>query len=284
MSVEMLVGVLIAWAAGKASRVGGRLDQLTDEALDHGVERVRDLVLARLGADTAVRRLLEEARETEGEVSNRTRHEAAKAIEDAAARDDVLAAALREASGARPMREPWKEAQVNKGVQGIYASGSGNVNIKNRVVDKVVNQYHRNPLATIAVGVVIIAVLLFGGITFLNAVRDHPAGSAGDGQPVEVVDSSTIVGTWTASDGTGTKQFTGNGGSCTGFYYGPDGPLDIGGPMTCSISSKPDAQGRYTLNVVQSMNRAVYGLVFTDTDHGVVFDTDGATLYEIERF
>src|SRR5690606_29538725 len=142
MSVEMLVGVLIAWAAGKASRVGGRLDQLTDEALDHGVERVRALALGRVGADTAVRRLLEEARETEGEVSNRTRHEAAEAIEDAAARDDVLAAALREASGARPMREPWKEAQVNKGVQGIYASGSGNVNIKNRVVDKVVNQYH----------------------------------------------------------------------------------------------------------------------------------------------
>ncbi|WP_329405228.1 hypothetical protein OG563_25220 [Nocardia vinacea] len=62
-------------------------------------------------------------------------------------------------------------------------------------------------------------------------------------------------------------------------------PLDIGGgPMTCVISGKADADGRYCLVVTQSPNRSTYKVEFSDADHAVVFDSAGTRLYELERF
>ncbi|WP_327095846.1 hypothetical protein OIE68_38800 [Nocardia vinacea] len=54
--------------------------------------------------------------------------------------------------------------------------------------------------------------------------------------------------------------------------------------MTCVISGKADADGRYCLVVTQSPNRSTYKVEFSDADHAVVFDSAGTRLYELERF
>lgn len=52
--------------------------------------------------------------------------------------------------------------------------------------------------------------------------------------------------------------------------------------MTCVISGKADADGRYCLVVTQSPNRSTYKVEFSDADHAVVFDSAGTRLYELE--
>jgi hypothetical protein len=93
VGVEVVIGTLIAWAVGKARRAGKALDGLADEVVDAGAAKVRDVVLAKLGDDSSVRKLAEEAAET-GEVSERTRKRVALAIEDAADEDRQFAEAL----------------------------------------------------------------------------------------------------------------------------------------------------------------------------------------------
>jgi hypothetical protein len=93
VGVEVVIGALIAWAVGKARRAGKALDGIADDVVDAGAAKVRDVVLAKLGDDSAVRKLAEEAAET-GEVSERTRTRVALAVEDAADEDDRFAAAL----------------------------------------------------------------------------------------------------------------------------------------------------------------------------------------------
>ncbi|WP_206786660.1 hypothetical protein [Amycolatopsis sp. MtRt-6] len=93
VGVEIVIGALIAWAVGKARRAGKALDGIADEVVDAGAAKVRDVVLAKLGDDSAVQKLAAEAAET-GEVSERTRTRVALAVEDAADEDERFAAAL----------------------------------------------------------------------------------------------------------------------------------------------------------------------------------------------
>ncbi|HET6710354.1 hypothetical protein [Amycolatopsis sp.] len=93
VGVEIVIGALIAWAVGKARRAGKALDGIADEVVDAGAAKVRDVVLAKLGDDSAVQKLAVEAAET-GEVSERTRTRVALAVEDAADEDEQFAAAL----------------------------------------------------------------------------------------------------------------------------------------------------------------------------------------------
>lgn len=88
-------------------------------------------------------------------------------------------------------------------------------------------------------------------------------------------DPRIIVGSWTSSDNAGTKSFSGNNGPCEGFYYHNGQPLDIGGPMTCRISSQSDANGRYTLQVTQKPNQASFKIAFDSADQASVYSSDG---------
>ena len=72
--------------------------------------------------------------------------------------------------------------------------------------------------------------------------------------------SATIAGVWTASDGSPTKTIS-DDGSCTGMYYNGATPLDIGGPMTCTLSDT-ETDGHYALVVQQSPNQATYDAEF----------------------
>ena len=53
VGVELVVGYLIGWAVRKARRVAGRADAEVDPVLDAGMERLHQVVAARLGTDPA---------------------------------------------------------------------------------------------------------------------------------------------------------------------------------------------------------------------------------------
>lgn len=70
---------------------------------------------------------------------------------------------------------------------------------------------------------------------------------------------ASIDGVWSASDGS-IKTISSNG-ACTGMYYNGGQPLDIGGPMSCALSSG-QTDGYYTLVVTQPPNQASYQVEF----------------------
>jgi hypothetical protein len=94
--LELVAGFLGAWAVRKARRVGGRLDQEFDAATDAGLERLHDVIAARLGEDPALAKLEEEASHT-GEVSDRTARRVTDAVDDAAEGNPGFADELRDA-------------------------------------------------------------------------------------------------------------------------------------------------------------------------------------------
>lgn len=87
---EAVVGFLIAWVARK---MGRRVDIEVDRAMDAGLDRLHNVVAAKLGKDPALEKLRAEADEA-GEVGPRTQARVRMALEEAAEQDPVFAAAL----------------------------------------------------------------------------------------------------------------------------------------------------------------------------------------------
>jgi hypothetical protein len=135
MGLEVVIGALVAWAIAKARRAGGATDEIVDEAIDAGMEKVHDVVMAKLGQDPALTKLEIEAA-TSGDVTPRTRQRAELAIADAIDEDPGFADELRDALAelAPPAAEPLA---VNQSVSGtvhganvmIGGSVGGNVHI-----------------------------------------------------------------------------------------------------------------------------------------------------------
>ena len=92
IGVELLLGALAAWAVRKGRRVGDRMDQHVDQALDDGVERLGALLTRKMGSDPALMKL--EAEAVEGEITQRTGERVRLAVEDAADTDPDFAARL----------------------------------------------------------------------------------------------------------------------------------------------------------------------------------------------
>ncbi|MDQ0307788.1 hypothetical protein J2S46_002344 [Kitasatospora herbaricolor] len=87
---EIAVGWLFAWVAG-GGRPGG------DHGAGAAMARVHEVVSGRLGSETALLRLREEAEAGQPAVSDATRTWLALVLRDAVGRDPVFAAALRRA-------------------------------------------------------------------------------------------------------------------------------------------------------------------------------------------
>ncbi|WP_344846152.1 hypothetical protein [Kribbella ginsengisoli] len=260
--MDVVVGFLVAWAAGKARRVAKIVDGLTDDALDAAGERVWKVVAPKLGVDPSIQRLTAEARDA-GEATPGARADAVRALQAAAAADPHFAAEL---AAALPAAERSASTPSNSGVIATGNTVGRNLKIDNS--STFVNKVRQNPFYAI-LALAVLALVVWG----LSSAFGGPAQA----------DASTVVGNWTASDGTGSKSFSADG-QCDGVFYDQGKPLDIGGPMSCVLSEKPDSNGLYTLRVTQSMNKATYKLRFDSKDHATVFDSAGRKLYELERF
>ena len=90
-----------------------------------------------------------------------------------------------------------------------------------------------------------------------------------------------LVGNWKASDGSPMKVVA-KDGRCSGMYYSNGKPLDIGGGMTCSVSSKKDSAGRYSLVVSQPPNQATYSVAFDGDSKATVY-AGSVALYTMTR-
>lgn len=91
--LEVAAGLAAGYVWRKMRRVAGRVDGEVDATLDAGVDRLHEVVVAKLGADTALVRLAEEAR-SGVEESSRTLERVRLAIEDAAESDRDFGAVL----------------------------------------------------------------------------------------------------------------------------------------------------------------------------------------------
>jgi hypothetical protein len=96
VGVELVVGYLVAWAVGRARRVGQRLEGEVDQVLDAGLDRLHEVVAGRLGTDPAMADLHAEATDG-GEVSDLTRQRVDLAIQAAAAKDPTFGEAVERA-------------------------------------------------------------------------------------------------------------------------------------------------------------------------------------------
>jgi hypothetical protein len=91
--LELAAGYLIAWAVRKARRAGARLDADADLVIDTELDKLHDLVAAKLGADPALGKL-EHAAAAGQEVSDRTCRRVTDALGEAADDDSHFAAQL----------------------------------------------------------------------------------------------------------------------------------------------------------------------------------------------
>lgn len=97
MGVELAVGYLIAWAVGKARRVAGRADAEVDTLLDAGMDRLHDVVAARLGGNPVLEQAAVEAAAGPDGVSEPTLARLRLAVEEAAGQDVVFARSVEQA-------------------------------------------------------------------------------------------------------------------------------------------------------------------------------------------
>lgn len=91
----VVAGYVIAWAVRKARRAGGRLDAEADAVIDAGLDRLHEVVAARLGGYRVLAELEDEAGQA-GQVSELTRRQAELALEAAARKDEAFARAVTE--------------------------------------------------------------------------------------------------------------------------------------------------------------------------------------------
>lgn len=132
VGLELVAGYLVAWGARKLSRAGKRLDEETDEVIDAGLDRLHDVIAAKLGADAALVKLESEA--SQGlEPTDRTRRRVQDAVEDAAEGDPdfaaVLVALLAELEAARS-NAPSAAGVDLRGAKGVQV---GNFNAQTNI-------------------------------------------------------------------------------------------------------------------------------------------------------
>jgi len=90
----VVVGYVIAWAVRKARRAAGRLDTEADAVIDAGLDKLHELVAAKLGAHPVLDDLGEEAAGGDGQVSELTRQQMELAVTAVARKDAVFGQAV----------------------------------------------------------------------------------------------------------------------------------------------------------------------------------------------
>jgi hypothetical protein len=86
----LVAGYVVAWAVRKARRVAGRVDDEVDEVIDAGLDRLHEVVVAKLGEHPVLAELEEEAETGDGLVSELTRQQVELALTAAARKDEAF--------------------------------------------------------------------------------------------------------------------------------------------------------------------------------------------------
>lgn len=110
------VGYVVAWALRKARRVGGRLDAEADGVIDASLDRLHEVVAAKLGGHPVLVELVEEAEE-EGQVSDLTRQQVELVLAAAARKDELFGQVVTELVG--------RLRTAEQASRGVVASGEG---------------------------------------------------------------------------------------------------------------------------------------------------------------
>ena len=90
----MATAYVIAWAVRKGRRIGRRLDAEADVLIDAKLDRLHEVVAAKLVHHPVLEELEEEAATGSGEVSELTRQQVELAITAAAGKDDAFGQAV----------------------------------------------------------------------------------------------------------------------------------------------------------------------------------------------
>lgn len=86
----VVAGYVIAWAVRKARRAAGRLDAEADTVIDAGLDKLHEVVAARLGGHPVLEELGEESTAEDGQVSELTRQQVELAVTAAARKDEAF--------------------------------------------------------------------------------------------------------------------------------------------------------------------------------------------------
>src|SRR5215831_4157672 len=114
----VVAGYVIAWAVRKVRRAGRRLDAEADAAIDAGLDRLHEVVVAKLGGHPVLAEVEEEAAAGGGEVSELTRQQVELALTAAARKDEAFARAVTE------LAARLQEAEQAAGRSVIAGAGS----------------------------------------------------------------------------------------------------------------------------------------------------------------
>lgn len=115
--IEIAIGCLITWLVKKANRAGQRADAEVDYAIDAGMDKLHDLVTAKLGPDTALAALTTEVTQT-GTATARTQQRVHLSLDEAAEHDPNFATQL------HALIEQIQATQAQTG-SGVYAHDEG---------------------------------------------------------------------------------------------------------------------------------------------------------------
>jgi hypothetical protein len=129
----VVAGYMIAWAVRKARRLGGRLDKETDEVIDASLDRLHEVVAARLAGHPALAELVEEAEVAGdgGEVSDLTCQQIELALTAAAQKDDAFGQAVTELVARLRKAERAAGGPVMAGPGSAVFTGNTKVNAEN---------------------------------------------------------------------------------------------------------------------------------------------------------
>ncbi len=86
----VVAGYVIAWAVRKARRIEARLDTEADEVIDAGLDRMHEVVAAKLGRHPVLEELESEAASGVGRVTELTRQQMELALTAAALKDEMF--------------------------------------------------------------------------------------------------------------------------------------------------------------------------------------------------
>lgn len=111
-------GYVIAWAVRKARRIGGRLDAEADTVIDASLDRLHEVVSAKLAGHPVLAELIEEADGDGREISELTRQQVELALTAAARKDDAFGQAVTE------LVARLREAELAAGSPVIAGPGS----------------------------------------------------------------------------------------------------------------------------------------------------------------